>query len=142
VEVAARLHRKVRRQRLDHAHKTALNLVRDHDFIAHEDLRIRNMSKAPAPKPDPGTPGSFLPNGAGAKAGLNRSIADAGWGVFLTVLTAKAECAGREVMAVDPATPPGGASYAGTPPRRTGPPRTRSTASRAATTRTRTRWAP
>lgn len=74
------LHRKVRRQRLDHAHKTALTLVREHDFIAHEDLRIRNMSKAPAPKPDPGTPGSFLPNGAAAKAGLNRSIADAGWG--------------------------------------------------------------
>lgn len=98
----ARLHRKVRRQRLDHAHKTAVSLVREHDFIAHEDLKIRNMSKAPAPKPDPEQPGSFLPNGAGAKAGLNRSIADAGWGVFLQILTAKAECAGREVMAVDP----------------------------------------
>ncbi|MGW1090045.1 RNA-guided endonuclease InsQ/TnpB family protein [Streptomyces sp. NPDC002596] len=102
VETVARLHRKVRRQRLDHAHKTALGLVREHDLIAHEDLRIRTMSKAPAPKPDPDQPGSFLPNGAAAKAGLNRSIADAGWGVFLTILTAKAECAGREVMAVDP----------------------------------------
>ncbi|MEU2261440.1 transposase [Streptomyces sp. NPDC019645] len=102
VEKAARLHRKVRRQRLDHAHKTALDLVRRHDFIAHEGLRIRDMSKAPAPKPDPDQPGSFLPNGAAAKAGLNRSINDAGWGVFLQILTAKAECAGREVMAVDP----------------------------------------
>ncbi|MGW1546904.1 RNA-guided endonuclease InsQ/TnpB family protein [Streptomyces sp. NPDC002346] len=102
VETVARLHRKVRRQRLDHAHKTALNLVRDHDFIAHEDLRIRTMSKAPEPKPDPDRPGSFLPNGAAAKAGLNRSISDAGWGMFLTILNAKAECAGREVMAVDP----------------------------------------
>lgn len=102
VETLARLHRKVRRQRLDHAHKTALNLVRKHDFIAHEDLKIRNMSRAPAPKPDPDKPGDFLPNGAASKAGLNRSIADAGWGVFLAVLTAKAECAGREVMAVDP----------------------------------------
>ncbi|MGW4561529.1 RNA-guided endonuclease InsQ/TnpB family protein [Streptomyces sp. NPDC004561] len=102
VETVARLHRKVRRQRLDHAHKTALDLVRGHDFVAHEDLKIRNMSKAPAPKPDPEQPGGFLPNGAGAKAGLNRSIADARWGVFLTILTAKAACAGREVMAVDP----------------------------------------
>ncbi|WP_326793738.1 transposase (plasmid) [Streptomyces sp. NBC_00841] len=102
VETVARLHRKVRRQRLDYAHKSALNLVRDHDFIAHEDLKIRNMSKAPEPKPDPDQPGSFLPNGAAAKAGLNRSIADAGWGVFLTILNAKAESAGREVMAVDP----------------------------------------
>ncbi|MFI8513327.1 RNA-guided endonuclease InsQ/TnpB family protein [Streptomyces sp. NPDC085460] len=102
VDKVARLHGKVRRQRLDHAHKTALGLVRAHDFIAHEDLRIRSMGKAPAPKPDPGKPGSFLFNGAAAKAGLNRSIADAGWGVFLQILTAKAESAGREVMAVDP----------------------------------------
>ncbi|MFE5864833.1 RNA-guided endonuclease InsQ/TnpB family protein, partial [Streptomyces virginiae] len=33
---------------------------------------------------------------------LNRSIADAGWGVFLAILHAKAESAGREVIAVDP----------------------------------------
>ncbi|MGW0396216.1 RNA-guided endonuclease InsQ/TnpB family protein, partial [Streptomyces sp. NPDC003042] len=83
VEKVAKLHGKVRRQRLDHAHKTALCLVREHDFIAHENLKIRNMSKAPAPKPDPEVPGTFLPNGAAAKTGLNRSIADAGWGVFL-----------------------------------------------------------
>jgi len=102
VEKVATLHGKVRRQRLDHAHKTALDLVRTHDFIAHEDLKIRNMSKAPVPKPDPDEPGSFLPNGAAAKAGLNRSISDAGWGVFLTILTSKAESAGREVIAVDP----------------------------------------
>jgi putative transposase len=102
VDKAAALHGKVRRQRLDHAHKTALGLVRVHDFIAHEDLKIRNMVKAPAPKPDPDQPGSFLPNGAAAKAGLNRGIADAGWGVFLTILLAKAESAGREVIAVDP----------------------------------------
>ncbi|MCJ0874530.1 transposase [Streptomyces sp. AP-93] len=96
------LHRKVRRQRLDHAHKTALDLVREHDLIAHEDLKIRNMVKTPAPKPDPDMLGGFLPNGAAAKAGLNRSISDAGWGVFLTILHAKAESAGREVIAVDP----------------------------------------
>ncbi|GAA3476056.1 transposase [Streptomyces yanii] len=102
VEAVARLHRKVRCRRLDHAHKTALGLVRDHDLIAHEDLKIRNMSRAPEPKPDPDRPGSFLPNGAAAKAGLNRSIADAGWGVFLAILNAKAESAGREVIAVDP----------------------------------------
>ncbi|WP_327248129.1 RNA-guided endonuclease InsQ/TnpB family protein [Streptomyces sp. NBC_01320] len=102
VEAVARLHRKVRCQRLDHTHKTALGLVREHDLIAHEDLKIRNMSKAPAPKPDPDQPGRFLPNGAAAKAGLNRSIADAGWGVFLAILNAKAESAGREVIAVDP----------------------------------------
>ncbi|MFC7266416.1 RNA-guided endonuclease InsQ/TnpB family protein [Streptomyces lutosisoli] len=102
VEKVAELYGKVRRQRLDHAHKTALGLVREHDFIAHEDLKIRNMSKAPAPKPNPDQPGAFLSNGAAAKAGLNKSISDAGWGVFLTILHAKAESAGREVIAVDP----------------------------------------
>ncbi|MFC5204534.1 RNA-guided endonuclease InsQ/TnpB family protein [Streptomyces kaempferi] len=102
VQKVAQLHGKVRRQRLDHAHKTAVGLVRAHDFIAHEDLKIRNMSKTPVPKPDPGLPGTFLPNGAAAKAGLNKSINDAGWGVFLTILHAKAESAGREVIAVDP----------------------------------------
>ncbi|MCY0931674.1 transposase [Streptomyces sp. H27-H1] len=102
VENVAKLHGKVRRQRLDHAHKTALSLVREHDFIAHEDLKIRNMVRTVAPKPDPGQPGGFLPNGAAAKTGLNRSISDAGWGVFLTILTSKAESAGREVIAVDP----------------------------------------
>ncbi|WP_326791957.1 transposase [Streptomyces sp. NBC_00841] len=102
VQKVADLHRKVRRQRLDHAHKTAWGLVREHDFIAHEDLKIRNMVKAPAPRPDPDRPGSFLPNRAAAKAGLNHSISDAGWGVFLTILHAKAESAGRDVIAVDP----------------------------------------
>ncbi|MER7691541.1 transposase [Streptomyces sp. NPDC097610] len=102
VDNVARLHRKVRRQRLDHAHRVAVDLVRQHDVIAHEDLKIRNMVKAPAPKADPDQPGSFLPNGAAAKAGLNHSISDAGWGVFLTILHAKAESAGREVIAVDP----------------------------------------
>ena len=102
VDKVSGLHRKVRLQRLDHAHKTALDLVRKHDVIAHEDLKIRNMVKAPVPKPDPHRPGGFLPNGAAAKAGLNRSISDAGWGVFLTILHAKAESAGREVIAVDP----------------------------------------
>ncbi|MGW4567848.1 RNA-guided endonuclease InsQ/TnpB family protein [Streptomyces sp. NPDC004561] len=102
VERMARQHRKVRHRRLDHAHKTALALVREHDFIAHEDLKIRNMSRAPAPRPDPDQPGRFLPNGAAAKAGLNHSISDAGWGVFLTIPHAKAESAGREVIAVNP----------------------------------------
>ncbi|MFJ9251136.1 RNA-guided endonuclease InsQ/TnpB family protein [Streptomyces sp. NPDC101776] len=102
VQKVAQLHGKVKRRRLDHAHKTALGLVRAHDVIAHEDLKIRNMSKAPAPRPDPDQPGAFLPNGAAAKAGLSKSINDAGWGVFLTILHAKAESAGREVIAVNP----------------------------------------
>jgi putative transposase len=94
------LHGKVRRARLDHAHKTALKLVRNHDMIAHEALKIANMTRRPRPRP--AEDGSYEPNGAAAKAGLNRSISDAGWGVFLNVLLAKAESAGRIVVEVDP----------------------------------------
>jgi putative transposase len=95
-----RLHGKVFRQRLDHAHKTALALVRDHDVIVHEDLQITNMTARPEPRPNGS--GGYEPNGAAAKSGLNKSIHDAGWGIFLRVLSAKAESAGRAVIAVDP----------------------------------------
>ncbi len=96
----ARLHAKARRQRLDHAHKTALTLVRDYDLLVHEDLQVRNMTARPSPRPD--STGGHQPNGAAAKSGLNKSILDAGWGIFLRVLSAKAESAGRTVVAVDP----------------------------------------
>ncbi|MFI6739707.1 RNA-guided endonuclease InsQ/TnpB family protein [Nonomuraea sp. NPDC050451] len=96
------IHRKVARQRTDHAHKTALGLVRTADVIAVEGLRIANMTKSPTAKPDPEQAGGFLHNGSAAKAGLNKSILDAGWGVFLAILTNKAESAGRDVIAVDP----------------------------------------
>lgn len=95
----AAIHRKIRRQRLDHAHKTALNLVRQHDVIAYERLNIAGMTRAP--KPRPGLEGDYLPNGAAAKATLNRSILESGWRSFLTILVGKAESAGRRTIEVD-----------------------------------------
>lgn len=97
----ARLHAQIRRQRLDHHHKQALALVRDYDVIGHEDLNIAGMTRTPKAKPGPEQDGAFLPNGAAAKAGLNRSILDAGWGLFLGILANKAESAGRRVIPVD-----------------------------------------
>ncbi len=91
------LHAKVRRQRVDGAYKAALTLVRSYDVVVHEDLRIANMTRSAS-----GTierPGRNV----AAKSGLNRSILDAGWGVFLRVLAYKAESAGRELIAVNPA---------------------------------------
>ena len=61
------------------------------------------MTRVPKPAPDPDVPGEFLPNGAAAKAGLNKSILDAGWSAFLSILTAKAESAGRSVGGVNAA---------------------------------------
>jgi putative transposase len=59
------------------------------------------MTRRPAPKPDGS--GGYLPNGAAAKAGLNKSIQDAGWYGFRVILTCKAAWAGKQVVAVPPA---------------------------------------
>ena len=58
------------------------------------------MVSRPAPRPN--EEGTFDPNGAAAKAGLNRSIHDAGRGQLLRFITYKAEDAGRVLIAVDP----------------------------------------
>ena len=73
----AAVRRRIRNRRADFHHKTARALVQTCDVIALEDLRITNMTRRPAPKPDPDQPGAYLPNGAEAKAGLNKSILDA-----------------------------------------------------------------
>ena len=95
-------HRKVRNQRKDFHHKTARSLVNRFGVLVFEDLQILNLSAAPDPKPDPEQEGAYLPNGAAAKAGLNQSILDAGWGQFQQFCIAKAESAGRRVLLVDP----------------------------------------
>jgi putative transposase len=95
--------RKVRNRRRDFHHKTARALADTYDVIALETLNIAGMTRRPAPRPDPGNPGAFLPNMAAAKAGLSKAILDAGWAQFATILTAKAESAGRRVVFVDPA---------------------------------------
>jgi putative transposase len=76
-------------------------LVRQYDVIYHEAIQPANLSRRPAPMPDGN--GGHLPNGAARKAGLNKSIHDAGWGSFLSILTFKAACAGKRVEAVKPA---------------------------------------
>jgi putative transposase len=102
VEVVARLHRKVANQRSNSAHQLSRRLVNDYDLIVLEKFAITQMARAPKSKPDPGLPGTFLPNGSKAKAGLNRSIHDAGWGKLASLLTYKTESAGRIVVTVDP----------------------------------------
>ncbi|MEV0777296.1 transposase [Streptomyces sp. NPDC050428] len=101
VRKVANLYGRIRRQRADFHHKTARTLITAHDVIAHERLNTAGMTKSPTPKADPEQPGSFLPNGTAAKAGLNRSILDAGWAQFLGILANKAESAGRLVVPAD-----------------------------------------
>ena len=101
VKLLAKAHQNVRRQRQDFHHKTALALVRQYDAISHEAIHPATLGRRPAPKPD-GT-GSYERNGASRKAGLNKSIQDAGWASFLNILACKAAWAGKRVEAVNPA---------------------------------------
>lgn len=98
VERVARCHRQAQRQRADFAHKLSRLLVNDHDVIVLEDLKVANMIRRPKPRPN--NEGGFDPNGAAAKAGLNRSIQDAGWASLAQMILYKAEDAGRDVILV------------------------------------------
>jgi putative transposase len=92
----AREWRKVRNRRRDFHHKTARSLVDSCDALALEALRVDAMTaSASGTVEQPGI-------NVAAKSGLNRSILDAGWAQFTSILTAKAESAGRRVVRVDP----------------------------------------
>jgi putative transposase len=66
-------HRKVRDARLDHAHKTALRLVRDNQAVYAEDLAVSGL----------------------ARTRLAKSVHDAGWSQILRLVEEKAEYYGR-----------------------------------------------
>ena len=74
VALLKRKHQKVQRQRRTFQHKTALALLRQYDVIYLEDLQVRNLVRNPY---------------------LAKSISDAGWYQFRTILTFKAACAGK-----------------------------------------------
>lgn len=77
----AKVHRTVSRQREDYLHNLSRQKVESQDFIAAEDLKVRNLLKDHC---------------------LARSIADAGWRKFLTMLQYKAELYGKTVILVPP----------------------------------------
>jgi putative transposase len=77
------LHRKVRETRLDHAHKTALALVRDNQAVYAEDLAVAGL----------------------ARTRLARSVHDAGWAQLLRLIGEKAEHYGRTFHQVGRFTP-------------------------------------
>ena len=97
----ARAHRKVRASRIDFLHRASARLVRDYDAIVIEDLAVANLTRRPKPRPDPRRQGAYLPNGARAKAGLNRAALDAGWGKFRRQLEYKAAKYGRHLIVID-----------------------------------------
>jgi len=67
------LHRKVRETRLDHAHKTALRLVRDNQAVYAEDLAVSGLMRTR----------------------LAKSVSDAGWSQLMRCVAEKAAQYGR-----------------------------------------------
>jgi putative transposase len=82
VKQLAKAHQTVQRQRQDFHHKIALSLVRQYDTIYYEDLQTANLLK---------------------NHHLAKSISDAGWSQFLSILAFKAANAGKQAVAVPPA---------------------------------------
>jgi putative transposase len=96
----AKAHRKIANQRRDFHHQQAKKLVVDHQVLVFEDLQLANLVRRPKVKQD--EDGTYLPNGAAAKGGLNKSLLDHGLGQFVQIVMHKAACAGREVYQVNP----------------------------------------
>jgi putative transposase len=79
VNRCARQYQTVKRQRADFQHKVARQLVQTCDVIYLEDLQVADMVR---------------------NRYLAKSIADASWGQFRSILEYKAACAGKRVIAV------------------------------------------
>lgn len=91
-----RAHQAAANARNNYLHHVSKALVANFDLIAHEDLKIENMSRSASGTVE--NPGKNVAQ----KRGLNKSIMDAAWGILLYQLRYKAESAGTYVVAVNP----------------------------------------
>jgi putative transposase len=74
-----KLHEKVVNQRKDFLHKVSTDLVKNHDTIALETLKVKNMVKS---------------------HNLAQAISDVSWGTFVTMLQYKAEWYGTNIIRI------------------------------------------
>ncbi len=96
VQRLARAREREGNARRDYAHKVARRIVDSADTIALEALALRNMTRSA--KGTIERPGRNV----AAKAGLNRVVLDAGFGLLEQMIVAKAESAARLVVRVNP----------------------------------------
>ena len=76
----ARLHEKIANSRVDYLHKCSISLVRRYDIICIEDLNVIGMTR---------------------NHRLSKSITDASWGKFVSMLTYKAEWNEKKIVKID-----------------------------------------
>lgn len=99
----ARVHHQAQVARRGDLHQLTARLAAGWETVVVEDLNLAGMTRRPSPVPDPDHPGGFLPNGAAAKIGLNRSLADSALGELRRQLEYKTGWCGSRLVAVDPA---------------------------------------
>lgn len=98
----AKVHGSIQNVRQDFLHKTTFELCSSsHKVFIIEDLKVKNMSKAPKPKPLESGKG-FARNGARAKAGLNKRVLAEAWTKFETILHYKSRKFGKVTFKVSP----------------------------------------
>lgn len=87
--------------RRDFAHKASHALATSPaEVFVLEDLKLKNMTAAPAPRRD--THGRYTANGAAAKAGLNKALLASSLGLVKELLTYKAAQRNKLVLLVSP----------------------------------------
>ena len=76
----AKVHDKIKHQRLDYLHKVSHDIVKNHDYIVLETLKIKNLMK---------------------NRKLSKSIADVGGSIFINMLRYKSERFGKVIIQID-----------------------------------------
>lgn len=82
-KVVSRIHERITNRRNNFTHQISRQIVNEYGTICVENLNIKGMLESDIKR-------------------LNKSIADASWGQFITFISYKAEDAGREFVMVDP----------------------------------------
>lgn len=76
----AKIHNKIKNRRSDNLHKVSTEIVKNHDYIVLETLRVHNMIK---------------------NRKLSKSITDVGWSLFVNMIKYKCERYGKECIQID-----------------------------------------